>query len=529
MMIGPILYLNVAQRNVSSGGYIAVSLYGIIIVSYYVLQSVLAVLNHFSMNRVSNLSRFDTNKRHVLVVVGYREDPDLFRGCLEAADLISGIENIIVVVDGCDAEDEGMVDVFKDTLNGTVMTIDDDISMATSSQTLDTVKQILETKKSICISQPHLGKREALYTGIINAINCSYDAVLLTDSDTCIDRDALRELSKVLFANENTAAVTGDVKILNAVSLVSFLASVKYYLAFNIDRGAQSLFGCVGCVSGPLGLYKLSCVSDVIEDWKTQSFLGSQCTFGDDRHLTNRVLSLGRNVKYTHKAVCFTETPTGLHKWILQQTRWSKSFFRELFFCVSWIDKQSLWLSFELVYQTFYPFLVTGIVVYILVMRSFTVIVFWMVVVFCLNLLRGVVVALIECDLRFIFVSLYSIVYVGLTIPIRVYALITLFTSGGSWLTSSRIQKQTWVWSSVILPVAWVSFITAFFIRALVVETRHSTTTREFYVSLIALGTLFLVVAVKLSCLLIMKACGALHLRSIKLLPTTTTTTSTSA
>lgn len=49
-----------------------------------------------------------------------------------------------------------------------------------------------------------------------------------------------------------------------------------------------------------LGLYRNNLLQQFLEAWYNQKFLGTHCTFGDDRHLTNRMLSMGyaTNHKY---------------------------------------------------------------------------------------------------------------------------------------------------------------------------------------------------------------------------------------
>lgn len=74
------------------------------------------------------------------------------------------------------------------------------------------------------------------------------------DSDTRLDPMALLELVRVLDADPRVGAVGGDVRILNPLdSWVSFLSSLRYWVAFNVERACQSYFHCVSCISGPLG------------------------------------------------------------------------------------------------------------------------------------------------------------------------------------------------------------------------------------------------------------------------------------
>lgn len=65
---------------------------------------------------------------------------------------------------------------------------------------------------------------------------------------------ALLELARVLDEDPRVGAVGGDVRILNPLdSWVSFLSSLRYWVAFNVERACQSYFHCVSCISGPLG------------------------------------------------------------------------------------------------------------------------------------------------------------------------------------------------------------------------------------------------------------------------------------
>lgn len=76
----------------------------------------------------------------------------------------------------------------------------------------------------------------------------------MCDSDTKLDPLATVELCKVLESNHKYGAVGGDVMILNLKdSYISFMSSLRYWMAFNIERSCQSFFNCVSCISGPLG------------------------------------------------------------------------------------------------------------------------------------------------------------------------------------------------------------------------------------------------------------------------------------
>jgi hyaluronan synthase len=68
----------------------------------------------------------------------------------------------------------------------------------------------------------------------------------------------------------------------------------------------------------------------VLDDWLHQSFLGTPCTFGDDRSLTNFILR-NNKVVFHHEAVAWTKAPESWLKFFKQQLRWKKSWTRETY------------------------------------------------------------------------------------------------------------------------------------------------------------------------------------------------------
>ncbi|KAJ8344306.1 hypothetical protein SKAU_G00316350 [Synaphobranchus kaupii] len=86
------------------------------------------------------------------------------------------------------------------------------------------------------------------------------------DSDTVLDPVCTIEMLKILEEDSEVGGVGGDVQILNKYdSWISFLSSVRYWMAFNVERACQSYFGCVQCISGPLGMYRNSLLQNFLE------------------------------------------------------------------------------------------------------------------------------------------------------------------------------------------------------------------------------------------------------------------------
>jgi hyaluronan synthase len=169
------------------------------------------------------------------------------------------------------------------------------------------------------------GKRAAMAAGI-RATDA--EIVCFVDSDSSVAPDALREIVKP-FRDARVAAVTGHADVLNrSTNLLTLLQQVRYYVAFRVLKASESLFGAVTCASGCFSAYRRERLLEVLPRWETQSFLGREATFGDDRALTNMLLRNHR-VVYQSTAVCETVVPENFKGFLVQQTRWKKSWIRE--------------------------------------------------------------------------------------------------------------------------------------------------------------------------------------------------------
>ncbi|CEG81900.1 hypothetical protein RMATCC62417_16042 [Rhizopus microsporus] len=419
-----------------------------------------------------------------LAVVGYREEPGLFTQCLESVKNLNYPEpfKIIVVIDGDASEDKEMAAVFQkifpdgpivvlpELLSLSFQRLKEEITEATSriassssSSSNDTAHEknqglkesalvdfdmiirdqlILPTEtRAVCYLQPHRGKRHAMYTAFRVLMAAGCEAVMSTDSDTRFDPNAMIEMEKALHWFPNIGAAAGDVRIWNSKdNLLSYMSSLRYWMAFNIERAAQSFNRCVTCVSGPMGVYRTHVLREILEEWISQSFLGMECTYGDDRHLTNQTLLKGHKVVYTHLAFCETETPTSFLRWFKQQTRWSKSFYRELFWNARSIHKHSPWMAAELFYQGIYPFVLLFSIFQILFSKTPLVLVVWLISLAAIACIKTVYSTIVALSLRFIGFPIYSLYYMFGLVPAKLWAIISLWDVG--WGTSARSAAE---------------------------------------------------------------------------------------
>ncbi|XP_077167009.1 hyaluronan synthase 3 isoform X2 [Paroedura picta] len=441
--------------------YLSFGLYGAILGLHLGAQGLFAFLEHRRMRRPGRPLKLARSV--ALCIAAFQEDPDYLRQCLRSVQRISfpGLR-VVLVVDGNGPDDTYMRDIFHEVLGA-----DSAASYVwagnfhapapgEAGRAVRHVQALVRRHAYACILQRWGGKREVMYTAF-RALGDSVDYVQVCDSDTVLDPACTVEMLRILEEDPRVGGVGGDVQILNKYdSWISFLSSVRYWMAFNVERACQSYFGCVQCISGPLGMYRNALLQHFLEDWYNQTFLGSKCSFGDDRHLTNRVLSLGYRTKYTARSKCLTETPTRYLRWLNQQTRWSKSYFREWLYNALWLHKHHPWMTYESVVTGFFPFFLMATVIQLFYRGRV-----WNILLFLLTVqLVGIIKATYACFLRgsveMIFMSLYSLLYMSSLLPAKMFAIATITKSG--WGTSGR--KTIVVNFIGLIPVSlWVAVL----------------------------------------------------------------------
>jgi hyaluronan synthase len=169
------------------------------------------------------------------------------------------------------------------------------------------------------------GKRAAMAAGIRVS---DAEVIVFVDSDSVVAPDALKALVQP-FADARVGAVCGHADVLNLrENWLTRMQGVRYFVAFRVVKAAESVFNCVTCCSGCFSAYRREAILPRMEWWESQTFLGVESTFGDDRSLTNCVLRDWR-VVYEKRAVSHTIVPNSFRGFLKQQTRWKRSWTRE--------------------------------------------------------------------------------------------------------------------------------------------------------------------------------------------------------
>ena len=171
------------------------------------------------------------------------------------------------------------------------------------------------------------GKREALRTGFLAA---KASQVLLTlDSDSIIERTTLRSMVAPFVACARVGAVAGSVKVLNRDTWLGRMLDVRYFLAFDFTRAAQSTYGAVAVCPGALSAFRSEAIVPRLDAWCAQTFFGRPVRHGEDQALTNIVLKQGYDTVFQASARVHTLVPTNYRALCKMYTRWERSFIVE--------------------------------------------------------------------------------------------------------------------------------------------------------------------------------------------------------
>jgi len=294
-----------------------------------------------------------------------------------------------------------------------------------------------DTRFEFILQESNGGKREAQRRAWLRS--SAYALYMSVDSDTVLDPNAIRQLASN-FRNPDVAAATGYVDVGNAKkNLLTRLIDMRYWSAFHVERAAQSYHMAVMCCSGPLAAYRADIVDQVMGRYVTQRFLDKLCTFGDDRHLTNLVLTLGYLVVMDPRAHCRTAVPTTLRQYIKQQTRWNKSFYREMLWTTGSIRTHSWYMTYDLAMQFFLPFLLIAALAATVIIAvsggGVLTVSLYLATVAGVGFVRSLYGAIARRQVTYLLFFVYGFIYVGLLMPVRLVALAGLLLGRTGWGT----------------------------------------------------------------------------------------------
>jgi hyaluronan synthase len=389
-----------------------------------------------------------------VMVVGYREDPDFWRGCLESIrDHACGqasfgtVRGVYACVDGDSENDHFMTDIFHEVFDGSLLSRIEEEENAGNVSKLSNIPLHSPSERQGCKSQvrefSHGGKRETMKRGMdwIH-LDGDYDYILVTDSDTVFLPNAVWSLVKVVHDDPQNGCATGTLEIFNRTTGLAKMVNARYLYAFNMERSAMSFAGCMNCCSGPFSIYRNSVLDETfLDDFVTQSCCSQKVGPGDDRHLTNLMLMKGYRSRQSPLSVAMTESPCTLERFFTQQLRWMRSFYREQYYQVLAVPHQSFYLLFVTIYENLFPYIVVlSFIPTFGLLYETPVEVLYSRILICLGIivLRTTMLFVLSGYQWDVLYNIFMLpTYFCALLPMKVYALLTLCTQ--NWMTSDRL------------------------------------------------------------------------------------------
>jgi hyaluronan synthase len=299
------------------------------------------------------------------------------------------------------------------------------------------------------------GKRQGLRVGFALAAG---DVLVTMDSDSIVERDALRSLVTPIAADPRIGAVAGNVKVLNrSAGILPRMMRASFVIAFDFTRAYQSKMRSVLCTPGAFSAYRRSAVEAVLNDWNNQSWCGKPSTIAEDRALSNLILREGHEIVFQGDAVVWTNVPITYKQMAKMYQRWERGNLRENLtyatFCWKpfrkryWLHCNVEWalslldmvipyilIAASLLYGIVNPFFMLKYLAYVVIFAGVMQSYYWMR----------------ERDTDFIYGVLYNIFWFTCFWWVVPYSILT--ANNGSWMTRSISAAQSN--GTATLPVA---------------------------------------------------------------------------
>ena len=399
-----------------------ITVYGAFVLSYYALQMLFAELyRRYVYPKFKKKYPLDEYFKVGIQAVGYREDPMLFKQCIESITKISHKNKTVVVsVDGDTDEDKFMFDIAEEILS----------------------KTDIEYK---ILMNVHGGKRSALFYSYMY-LRDKVDFVITTDSDSALPT-GLCNLCVPMVEDPKIMVTCGEVFISNWRD--SFLTKIlvpRYYVAFILERSCFSYFNVMNCASGPIGCYRASFLRNdhILEnELLNQVFLWcSNCHVGDDRHMTVCALRYGNCVSIPY-IEAKSDSPNTLKKFAIQQVRWTKSYFRETLLEIESMRYHHIAYMIMVSFGfTFSFILICYLILLLLSRKPWYYLVISVLIMIFVNFIRSLYLYAVSKRKIMLLYIFYLPYYLCLILPIRLYVSLGPFLDAKAWLTKGSEGSQ---------------------------------------------------------------------------------------
>ncbi|RFU74084.1 glycosyltransferase family 2 [Trichoderma arundinaceum] len=316
----------------------------------------------FLETQIAPQSRLDC----MAAVVGWREDPALFTRALESYKNARHCAFMLVGIDGDEALDHDMVDVFNNVYpnqskvihvpqplgevaeqfiakhmsickqNGQPIDMNEchEIAMRHCFQLARTIieqeKINLSSVRHICLRQRHMHKKGIMFTTFVFALVIAdvlgIEFLWSSDSDTLVLPGSIHKTVDAIAQDPTIGGASSGLIVHNGhETAVTNLAATVYWGELYLTRSSPACTATSDCQSGPSTVFRLAAMPAILIPWYLQTLLGKRMIINEDRHLTTNLLSRGWGVVFASDVLTATDTPTTLARWLKQQVRWARA------------------------------------------------------------------------------------------------------------------------------------------------------------------------------------------------------------
>jgi len=377
-----------------------ISLIGILFILYFLFRTIFSYLYH---KKFKNYNLINNNPTIAISLPVYNEETTTLK---ETIDSLLNQENVNIELYIIDDGSKNSADIKK------IITSYKNKNIHFHSFDKNMGKRIAMTKSFQLIEQ-----------------SSNIDYIFTADSDTIYNPKCLFYLSSYLFNNNNLSSITGNVlaKPKSKNIFLNNLISSRYTMAFNLERSSQAFYNGVTCNSGPCTLYRKEVLLELVIPFNNQKFLNRYCTFGDDRNLTNLVLSKKQKTSYHPLAICYTSTPDTFITYIKQQLRWSRSYQRELFFQLQVLSHHSPLMTIDYIFSI----LLSNLIIMSIFFNYNNLFIYLSIIgiisIIKSSALKYIILKQYNISFSIIYSIIYSYLYMSFLIYIRLYASLTPF------------------------------------------------------------------------------------------------------
>ncbi len=345
---------------------------------------------------------------------------------------------------------------------------------------LETICDRMQIPRIWC-SKP--GKRNAVVHGLRFAKG---KVVVLEDSDTLWEHDTLVELVKP-FADPKVGGVTTHQRIYGRDRhMIARFADWMEDTRTSFSMPAMSYFGTVGCLPGRTIAFRREVITDNVQKFLSETFLGIHLEISDDRTLTNYALKDGYKTVYQRTARVWTDTPVTWKKYMRQQYRWAQGSQYNTLRMLTFMLRRTPFLAFAYVSEIVIPFFWFGTMINLA----------WKIwrgdptnyvghgtwweqtILVIVGILVSVAIRnfphLKRCPEDWPFLPMYIIMQSGILTPIRIFGFFRLAHDSGWGTRSDAHAGKRQIHVTGILPyVIGTSMVVLFGALGPILETRH--------------------------------------------------------